>query len=388
MRKDVYLLLSFGDNAWGRSSAACALGEDLRRRGREVRVVAGKAGAGSFGGSALRVEILPDLAGALLQIYFEDLLDRLAPAGVVFCDGDSVLHALRRWGLDPGLFERTGARVFGIDTWSHDETGHEADVFGEGMQQMEPWPEWLIPIKIAPLGRIGGVDEVFSGLPHPRALRRRASLRRFAMISTAAWQHADLKSNRGARVQREVPALLAAAVGAVADLDLVHVGPEPLQGFQSLGARYRWMGVLSPTEYIQRMAVSAVYVSLSPVCAAQMKALCVGVPVLLVQHMDDSAAAEDLPYPFRIWPLGYSRFLEPVLRDNPVLDAVAVVELSRSAELIRSLRDLAFEGVERRAALARQVSYVKKLKALRRSESCIIERCEGIIRYAEEPLAT
>jgi len=277
MKTGGYLLLSFGDNAWGRSYLARLLGEDLRRQGRAVRVMSGKAGAGSFDGSGLEVEIIPDLPAALLKLYLEDSLERLAPMSIVFCDGDCVLQALRQSGVDLGFFGRMGSRVFGIDTWSYSESGAEADVFGDAKQPMQPWPAWLNPVKLAPLSRIGAAAEVCSGLlPAPEFKPGAAHPGRYAMLSTAPWQHIDLGNAHAAEMQREVPGLVAAAIGSVAELDLVHVGPEPISGFRSLGARYRWTAALPPEDYLRLMGQSAVYLSLSPVCTAQTKALCLG----------------------------------------------------------------------------------------------------------------
>lgn len=377
MKTGGYLLLSFGDNAWGRTYLARVIGEDLRRQGRVVRVLSGKAGEGSFEGSGLEVEILPDLPAALLKLYLEDSLERLAPMSVVFCDGDCILQSLRQWGVDLGFFGRMGTRVFGIDTWSYSESGAEADVFGDGKQAMQPWPAWLNPVKLAPLCRTG--SEVCSGLfPVPELKPGAAPSGRFAMLSTAPWQHVGLKDGRAAELQREVPVIMAEAIGAVAELDLVHVGPAPLPGFQSLGVRYRWTPALPPSDYLRLMGQSAVYLSLSPVCTAQTKALCLGIPVIIVQHIDAGVIQKGLPYPFRIWPVGYSRFLEPVLRGNPLLEAVTIVELSRLASLEQALRALAFEGPARRSTLARQEKYVKVVKGLRQPASYIIEYSEGI----------
>jgi len=383
-----YLLMSFGDNAWGRAASARALGEDLRRLGRAVKVVSGRAGVGSFEGSGLAVELLPDLPGSLLKIYFEEMIDRLGPAGIVFCDGDSILHALHRLKLDPDLFTRKGTPVFGIDTWSRLEVGLEADVFGDGKQSMQVWPDWLTPIRTAPLSRIGTGEDVCSGLFHltvPKGdigsdpgFLSASPARRFAMISTAPWQHEDLRDERAARVQREVPALLASAIGAVPELDLVHVGPEPLQGFQALGPRYHWMGALPPARYARLMAKSTVYLSLSPVCSAQAKALGLGIPVLLFQHLETSGRSKGLPYPFRIWPIGYSSFLEPVLRGNPLSAAVTTAELSRPESMIQALHDLTFDGEQRDRVLAQQAGYVQAVRSLPRVASYLIERFEKI----------
>lgn len=377
MKTGGYLLLAFGDNAWGRSYLARLLGEDLRRHGRGVSVLSGKAGAGSFEGSGLEVEIVPDLPAALLKLYLEDSLERFAPRSVVFCDGDCILQSLRRAEVDLGLFERLGPGVFGIDTWSYSESGVEADVFGDAKQAMQPWPAWLNPVKLAPLCRIG--SEVCSGLfPAAEFKPGAAHPARFAMLSTAPWQHLDLKNELAAELQREVPGLIASAISAVEGLDLVHVGPEPLPGFRSLGARYRWLGALPPTDYLRLMGQSAVYLSLSPACTAQAKALCLGVPVILLQHLESGAVQKGLPYPFRIWPLGFARFLEPVLRDNQLLAAVTTAELSKPGALEQALRSLAFDGQARRGALALQESYVGAVKALRQPASYIIEQCEGI----------
>ena len=105
-----------------------------------------------------------------------------------------------------------------------------------------------------------------------------------------------------------------------------------------------------------------------------MSALAARVPVLIgsldpVPERPTFAAAQaffersETPYPFRAWPLSLSRLLQPVLHQNPYLDAVCGVPVLDEDAFLASLHDLL--GEEGAAAQRlRQQRYVDQVRAL------------------------
>ncbi len=68
--------------------------------------------------------------------------------------------------------------------------------------------------------------------------------------------------------------------------------------------------------------------------------------------------------PFRVWPLGLHDFLAPVLRDNPYLGAIDLVELLDEEAFVDTCRRLLFDPAARAAAAARRAAYVATVTQL------------------------
>jgi hypothetical protein len=63
-------------------------------------------------------------------------------------------------------------------------------------------------------------------------------------------------------------------------------------------------------------------------------------------------------YPFSVWPLGYRAFLEPVLKGNPILDAMDQVEITDVLNMTEILHALTIGGPQRQNHLERQSQYL------------------------------
>ena len=77
-------------------------------------------------------------------------------------------------------------------------------------------------------------------------------------------------------------------------------------------------------------------------------------------------------YEFYMWPVGYFRFLQPLLRSNPYLSAISVVELLDRRGLVDALERLLFDERERARSVDRQASYVEGVRGLPSVEELIL----------------
>jgi hypothetical protein len=69
-------------------------------------------------------------------------------------------------------------------------------------------------------------------------------------------------------------------------------------------------------------------------------------------------------FPFALWPLGFHRFLQPLLLDNPYVTAVEVVEILQQERLESVLSSLLFNRGTRENQLSHQAAYLDQVRAL------------------------
>jgi hypothetical protein len=69
-------------------------------------------------------------------------------------------------------------------------------------------------------------------------------------------------------------------------------------------------------------------------------------------------------FPFALWPLGYHRFLAPLLRDNPYVAALQMVELLHEREVEAALSALLFDPGARENQAHRQAVYLAQVRSL------------------------
>ena len=69
-------------------------------------------------------------------------------------------------------------------------------------------------------------------------------------------------------------------------------------------------------------------------------------------------------FPFALWPLGYHRFLAPLLANNPYVGALEMVELLREREVEAALSALLFDSGARAEQAHRQAAYLAQVRSL------------------------
>jgi hypothetical protein len=166
---------------------------------------------------------------------------------------------------------------------------------------------------------------------------------------------------------------------------LIHVGPQPYPLGGALGERYQWQSPVGRRQFEQLVVASDLLLTANVSATTIGWAIQIGVPVVvlensrMLQSMEDveslgsgplSEAArhlwrEALPvYPFRLWPLGYYDFLQPLLAENDYCRAFETVELADEPGAVATCQKLLFDAAAGQALAARQRHYVERVEAL------------------------
>jgi hypothetical protein len=169
------------------------------------------------------------------------------------------------------------------------------------------------------------------------------------------------------------------------DVHLVHVGPQRYKLGQKLNGRYHWLPPLPPLDFDQLVASMDVLLSMNISATTIAKAMVFDVPTLVVQNSVSGSTREEVEatmpsapspalgkwldesvplFPFVLWPIGYYRYLKPILQNNPYVRALDVAELLDEGRIQASLSSLLFDKTTRDEQAHRRTGYLSHVRSL------------------------
>jgi hypothetical protein len=399
------VIVALAANSWGRASVALEIARGLREMGDPVAFITDESLVPYFSTESYRCETIPRHLSSIAHIYIDHLMLKLRPGSVIFCDYFSNANVLDSWGVEPKALLFKDIPSTTVDTWNFFETGPEIDVFDGQLRQMGPGTAQqrreqfsaitykMRPVPIIATKRVSGA---FSSLPpETRSGRKRLVVdslgldhsARLVLFCTADWQQPKYAtSHPGRRLSEMLPVLLAEYLMRVGpEVHLVHVGPRAFDLRGRLEGRYHWQAPLSPGEFDRLLSGADLLVSANISATTITKAMVYEVPVLVLQNSvsgqsrseaEAGMAAPPSPwmsawldeavpfYPFALWPLGYHRFLAPLLSQNPYVKALEIVEMLDEAGVESALHGLLFDPVRRAEQAHRQAAYLMQVRSL------------------------
>jgi hypothetical protein len=315
---------------------------------------------------------------------------------VVLVDVTSVLLALQSLAADVGFLQRLPVPVVALDFWDLRRAGPEWDLGSESWPlppEAARFERRLVPAPLAWPGTPGAFDALprVPGDPGARP-RERAALgveedARVVLFTSSRFQQPELQVRKaGQRLARLLPRLLAERLGALGPrVRLVHVGPAAFDDLREWGGRYRWLGQVETARFHALLSAADLMLSFNTTGTTTMAAVAAGLPVAAgmnsrrLRTAGEAAAVlgrepgeglrawleEVAPlHPFHVWGLGLFDFLQPVLRGNPYLDAVPLLEILDEEPFVEECRALLFDEARRRRARASQAEFVRSVGRL------------------------
>lgn len=331
------LILCLNRATWGEAYFARALADDL---GRSALVLAHETSATLFRGVPQR--LYRDATGPRVRA----LLHEVRPSAVVLADLFTTSGTMAEFGEDPADLLRLDVPLVGVDTWDLAVTGYRMDVFDGGRYDI---PRWIGRVsrrlRPAPFLRPGGRGSC-RWLKPARPVRLLRDGRKTILFCTSRWQHQVAGS------ASVLARLLDLVRRAGPELDVVHVGPEPLKA----GRRYSWRPPSPPEDFRRLLRDVDLLLTANPASTVVGEAVAAGLPVL--------AVSGGTPAPWTVWPLGLSRFTAPLWERNPLMKALQRTDLDDEAGLLDRLRRILYDFRERERLRAGQISYGRRLKEL------------------------
>ncbi|HET7871081.1 MAG TPA: DUF6365 family protein [Terriglobales bacterium] len=338
----------------------------------------------------------------------ENVLATKKPATVILADYFANANFLFRMGVSSDCMLPQGAMIFAVDPWDCERTGYVVDMTSGQSVQVGPHTgddasRWYrqfeaIAHKLKPVPMVApsAAKGRFCTLPRRTAVatedrelwRQRLGFGdrdRAVLFCTNRWQHqrADGLFKKQADA---LPRLLAQYIARLGEsVHLVHLGPEAYDLGIQLGKRYHWLPPVAPADFESMIAGMDLMVSANISATTIAKAMTHGVPVLVLQNSVSVTSCEDAEtalasgssvwlrawleqavplLPFSLWPVGFHRFLTPLLRDNPYVAALDIAEILDERGTEATLAGLLFEPSSREDHLHRQTAYLNQIRSL------------------------
>ncbi len=390
-----HLILALGRKGLGEANLGLRLACDLRNAGDKVFFLGHESNARLFEG-------YPHLtfgshASPLVPLYIANCLSNFQASSIILSDYFTTAIFFLAAGLEPALLTAFGVPVFGIDTWDSSKTPQHIDLFGHNTQDVPRWEDNVHPICPVPFLAPHTTRGSYGSLPDKEALPRkvRRHLRhtlaltdtmKAVLFCTAEWQHSYYESEAGRRLASSLPLLVADYLSNLGDdVHLVHLGPRSYDLKTRLNGRYHWLPPLAPEQFNTLVASMDLLLSANISASTIAKAMICEVPTLVLQNSiaagnrEEAIAAMPAPpsarltawldeatpvFPFALWPLGYHRFVAPLLRDNPYVDAVEVAEILDEQRVENAFSSLLFGPEARQEQLHRQAQYLAEVRSL------------------------
>jgi hypothetical protein len=282
------------------------------------------------------------------------------PDCLVAADAFELEHTTKWSGLAMGMLrERYGRPVASLDRLGWQATGYKADIYGGGgagqlseltfppllddcdvlirpcpPHRAEPGPAGVV---VAPLGLSGLRD---GGRTSESARADHASGKEaepVVFLSNSAWEYRNrTRSLAVAELIDALPRLIHSHLAALGRrLRVVHVGARQWRFPLADQIDYRHFSKLPYQMFHEKLAAADLFVTTNLLSVTLAQAVLSGVPALVLENHQTLGASE-LPgwvgaaapllrsaYPFRVAPLGWHDFLEPLLAGNPYADCFA-----------------------------------------------------------------
>ncbi|EWC63339.1 hypothetical protein UO65_1337 [Actinokineospora spheciospongiae] len=355
--------------------------------------------------------VLDPAGGQDVRAEVDAVVRRFRPDAIVLADYLNHWGTLiRQFDTDPWFIDDYRLPVLPIDIWEWENTAFRFDVCGrrherEVSRRILDMPAHLRPVPVCHLDPgPAGYGHPYRVLPPEPALTaaRRREVRaalgvgerhRLVMLPMAAWQH-----QRGdrpgmtemvGRLGRRVPELLADYLRRLpSDAHLLFIGGNVPEPFLALPAeRVHLLPLCAPDRYDELLASVDAVLSLTTTGLTVSRAILADTPAMLLTNrftVPDTAAVDTVESelggmdpvvrrwlldtapvePFRMWPKGQHAFLEPLLKDNPHLDALVHRELFDGGGVVAALTALLFDPGTRDDLAARRAGYAAAVAAL------------------------
>ncbi len=406
MRPRHHLVLALNPWGHGETSLGIRLASSLRTGGEGVVFVTTNANAPLVQRAGFRAIVLPRQAYPLLPLYIADCISKMNVGSIILSDHFTTASFLKRTGLDEQTLARFQLPVIAIDTWDSTR-GQPIDVQNHGSEApIDVLPASIIhPVPfLSP--RASGAYQSLPDVPPKVARKVRKNVRRSLGISdssqavlfcSAAWQQGEHPLRGRWWLADSVPALLGEYLSRIDSAHVVHVGPKTLPMGEKLGPRYHWLPQLPGTDFRALMGSVDLFLSVNISAATIAEAMVAGVPVAVIQNSIPIYKQEDceealrgrtlsdtlrqwihasIPIcSFSLWPVGFYKFLVPVMQDNPYTRALELLELFDEEGIEQRIRRLLTDRAAREEHVQRQQVYLDEVRALHDGCEAVRQLC-------------
>ena len=355
---------------FGETVLGMRIADELHARGDEIVLFAHPSLEVLVKNRPFRFVAVPE--GARVDRSIADMGAELDADSVVLLDATGVFMLLKREGSDATFLRTVDRRVIGLDVWNLRKTGLEWDMIGAPFQHSKyslDVHKRLIPV---PFAHPSGTKGLYDALPRAPSIteEERERIRgdfgvregdRVVFFTSARWQEPPSQTHElGRRLALALPPFVAGIFARLGErVHVVHVGPSRMPFDDALDDRYTWLPQRTPARFEKALASADLLLSFNFSATTIATAIAANIPVVLGVNTRAGDFAR-----FRVWPLGLSKFLEPLAKNNPYTSAMEVLEISDEDAFVATTRKLLFDDDARAELRARQSRYREEVAKL------------------------
>lgn len=379
------LFFAMSSAGYGETLIGMSLARQLRVAGIESFFIVEPTSERLLRGSGFPYLVLNNSMGSFATLLVDETVRDFRPDAIVLSDYFTYCGVFpKRYGIDPWFIERYGLPIMPIDIWEWANTEFAVDVFqGKSMgvtRRIMDMPTHLRPVPICHLDEEPGTYPFRLWEGNERVSRRtRHHLRetfgmapedRMVLLAVAGWQQDRYADENGDRIADQVPELLVHYLRQLPpSARFVLVGSVP-PVLADLADRAHVIPACSPHRFNVLLGSVDLVLTLNLGATTLARAVLSDIPGLVLTNRFDvpekpdidrveaelSGLSEDvrswlsrtLPmYPFRMWPLGFHSFLDPIVAKNPYVSTFAHAELLDEPAVLSALHGVLYDrGVQ------------------------------------------
>lgn len=318
------------------------------------------------------------------RILLKDFQHRYRPKLVILSDFINYHFCEKHYGLTQDDLEIFEGRVGTFDNFHWKLEEREMDTYGFRAKEVsnvdiDSYGFRLLPCPIVnPSDDCREKGEYYYPLndnyldydrPSKMKLRTQLSLpqdKPIGLVTSAAWQstyrqYPHVKSF----VRKSSDAFMDILRSTFKNGVIVFVGKKPPLESQN-GTQVIHFDRLNPFEFEKYAMASDIYISknISSTTLARFSLSGLPTAVLINSKPDVDGLSEGEHYPFRMFPVGWYNFLNPVLKNNPYAQLVNEMEIFDSSETVAKLKTLLHGKTAREACKYNALQFRKRLELL------------------------
>lgn len=416
------LFLALSPQGFGETLIALSLADQVASLGVTSSFIVEDHARTLMAAHGYEFSVIESRMGKLACLVIDDVIREFRPDVLVLADYFTYCAVLEvQYRLNPWFIDTYDIPVVTIDIWEWGNTDFYVDIAGDDIvyrasDRFRSLAAHLRPVPLAHFepdaaNRAHPFRVSAGEQPLSRADRRRrrealgvGGRERLVLLPTARWQvETDAVYSKAARgVSTSMPRVVTHYLERLpAQTHFLLIGEVPPAWSCLPADRTHSVPPCSPREFGALLQASDAVLSLNIAATTVWRAVMSGVPAMVLgnryQLRDEgdvdlvlpgsnglaaSARAvlkEHLPvYPFRMWPLGFYSFLEPLLTANPYTDAVLRAEILDGSGAVEGLTSLLFDPGFRADRLAAQSAYAEKVRALPETGAVFTSMAEEI----------
>lgn len=373
----LFIVTSFW--AYGEMQIAKDFARQVEALGHQVMYLIPPSHTGKVIARNMRYQILIPNGATLNRVLLQDIENTYHPTHIVLSDILNFAFCERHYGLTEADLAIFSGFIGGFDLYNYAEAGKRIDTYGFRAKEMsriniERYDFLLMP---CPVNQVSIKDSrtqfsyrLFDGIKARMSstimnARERVGIKegeKLVIMTGSAWQSSFRPYNN---VKEMVDGVDQAVMQMIAQLPenykVFWIGPRHRAVTEKL-TKVKQINSLPPSQFEIIVDSADVFVSENFISTSMIRAALRGVPVVLLANSYVKRSGElrslaghqeldqlkylDRIYPFRMFPVGWYSFLEPVVKGNPFYKLTRCAEVFDIKEAYETVSDSASEKEE------------------------------------------